>query len=67
MTYENKSCMKDSCFLTLQIKLWRKYNGKKIEYALLSVYNADNWKVFESLIYEYIDEMNEHSERPLPK
>ncbi len=25
---------------------------KQIEYALLSVYNADNWKVFGSPIYE---------------
>lgn len=40
---------------------------KQIKYVQLSADNAENCKVFESLMYEYIDEMNEHSERPLPK
>ena len=40
---------------------------KQIEYVQLSADNAENCKVFESLMYEYIDEMNEHSERPLTK
>lgn len=39
---------------------------KQIKYVQLSADNAENCKVFESLMYEYIDEMNEHSERPLP-
>lgn len=40
---------------------------KQIKYVQLSADNAENCKVFESLMYEYINEMNEHSERPLPK
>ena len=40
---------------------------KQIKYVPLSADNAEICKVFESLMYEYIDEMNEHSERPLPK
>lgn len=40
---------------------------KQIKYVQLSADNAENCKVYESLMYEYIDEMNEHSERPLPK
>jgi hypothetical protein len=28
MIYENESCMEGSRFLTLRIKLWRKYNEK---------------------------------------
>ena len=40
---------------------------KQIKYVQVSADNAENCKVFESLMYEYIDEMNEHSERPLPK
>lgn len=40
---------------------------KQIKYVQLFADNAEKCKVFESLMYEYIDEMNEHSERPLPK
>ena len=40
---------------------------KQIKYVQVSADNAENCKVYESLMYEYIDEMNEHSERPLPK
>ena len=40
---------------------------KQIKYVQLSADNAENCKVYESLMYEYIDEMNEHSKRPLPK
>ena len=40
---------------------------KQIKYVQLSADDAENCKVYESLMYEYIDEMNEHSERPLPK
>ena len=40
---------------------------KQIKYIQVSVDNAENCKAYESLMYEYIDEMNEHSERPLPK
>lgn len=35
---------------------------KQIKYVQLSADNAENCKVYESLMYEYIDEMNEHSE-----
>ena len=40
---------------------------KQIKYVQLSADNPENCKVFESLMYEYIDEMNEHSQRPLSK
>lgn len=40
---------------------------KQIKYVQVYADNAENCKVYESLMYEYIDEMNEHSERPLPK
>lgn len=40
---------------------------KQIRYVQLVSDHAENCKVFESLMYEYIDEMNEHSKRPLPK
>lgn len=40
---------------------------KQIRYVQLVADHAENCKVFESLMYEYIDEMNEHSKRPLPK
>lgn len=40
---------------------------KQTEYIRISADNREVCKVFESLMYEYIDEMNEHSERPLPK
>ena len=40
---------------------------KQIKFVQVSADNAENCKVYESLMYEYIDEMNEHSERPLPK
>lgn len=40
---------------------------KQIKYVQVSADNAENCKVYESMMYEYIDEMNEHSERPLPK
>ena len=40
---------------------------KQIKYVQVSADNAENCKVYKSLMYEYIDEMNEHSERPLPK
>lgn len=40
---------------------------QQIKYVQLFADNAENCKAFEVLMYEYIDEMNEHSERPLPK
>ena len=40
---------------------------KKITYIQLSADHAETRKVFESLMYEYLDEMNEHSEQPLSK
>ena len=40
---------------------------KQIKYVQLSADNAEICKVFESLMYEYNDEMNEHSEQPFPK
>ena len=40
---------------------------KQIKYIQLSADHAEDCKVFESLMNEYIDEMNAHSERPLPK
>ena len=40
---------------------------KQIKYVQVSADNAENCKVYESMMYEYIDEMNEHSGRPLPK
>ena len=40
---------------------------KQIKYVQLYADNAANCALFESLMYEYIDEMNEHSKRPLPK
>lgn len=40
---------------------------KKISYIRVTADNAENCRVFETLMYDYIDEMNEHSERPLPK
>ena len=40
---------------------------KQIKYVQLSADHAENCKVFGSLMNEYIDEMNAHSERPLPK
>lgn len=40
---------------------------KQPEYIKISADNREVCKVFEQLMYEYIDEMNEHSERPLPK
>ena len=39
----------------------------QIKYLPLSADDAENCKVFASLMFDYIDEMNEHSERPLPK
>ena len=38
---------------------------KKITYIQLSADHAETCKVFESLMYEYLYEMNEHSEQPL--
>ena len=40
---------------------------KQIEYARISSDTPQVCRVFESLMYAYIDEMNQHSERPLPK
>ena len=40
---------------------------KKTTYIQLSADHAETCKVFESLMYEYLDEMNEHSEQPLSK
>lgn len=40
---------------------------ERIRYVRLSAEHTENSQVFESMMYEYIDEMNEHSERPLPK
>ncbi len=40
---------------------------KQIRYIQLSADNAENCNVFVSLMYKYIDEMNMHSKRPLPK
>lgn len=40
---------------------------KPIEFVRVSAENAEHHTVFESLMYEYIAEMNEHSERPLPE
>lgn len=39
----------------------------KLDYFQLYPDDAKNCDIFESLMYEYIDEMNEHSHRPLPK
>lgn len=39
----------------------------QINYKQLSPENKELCRVFENLMYAYIDEMNEHSERPLPK
>ena len=39
---------------------------KQIRYIPLSADNAENCRAFASLMYDYIDETNEHSERPLP-
>ena len=40
---------------------------KQINFVPVSAGHAENCRAFESLMYEYIDEINEHSERPLPK
>ena len=40
---------------------------QQIKYVQLSADDAQNCKEFESLMYEYIDELNEHRDRPLPK
>ena len=40
---------------------------KNIEYKQLTAHCEDICKDFESLMYDYIDEMNTHSHRPLPK
>lgn len=40
---------------------------KPIRYVRVSADHPEYCRVFESMMYEYIDEMNEHSERPLPK
>lgn len=39
----------------------------QIKYVQISTDNTENCKVFKSLMYEYIDNMDEHSERTLPK
>lgn len=39
----------------------------QIRYVQFSAGNEKLCSAFESLMYEYIDEMNEHSHRPLPK
>lgn len=67
MTYENKSCRKDSCFLTLQIKLWRKYNGKKSNMLYFLFIMQIIGRCLGRRYMKYIDEINKHSERPLPK
>ena len=40
---------------------------KQIKYVQITSDNAELCKTFELLMYDYIDEMNEHSHRPLPK
>lgn len=40
---------------------------KLLNYVQLSADNDDQCSIFESLMYDYIGEMNEHSHRPLPK
>ena len=40
---------------------------EQIKYVQVFADNPENCKVYEMLMYTYIDEMNEHSERPLPK
>ena len=38
-----------------------------LSFIRLNSTNLDLCKVFELMMYDYIDEMNEHSHRPLPK
>lgn len=40
---------------------------KEIQFVPVMGDNTGKNKVFEEMMYDYIDEMNEHSHRPLPK
>lgn len=40
---------------------------EQITYLRLTAEDAAQGEVFAALMFDYIDEMNEHSERPLPK
>lgn len=40
---------------------------KQIQYVPLTKEDEEHCAVFASLMFAYIDEMNEHSDRPLPK
>lgn len=39
----------------------------EIKYIRLTAENAEGCGVFEALMYAYVDELNQHSRRPLPK
>lgn len=60
MIYENESCMEGSRFLTLRIKLWRKYNGKQIRYIQIEKDNVAHFEMASKLWISFIQEVNEH-------